>query len=451
MSHGARRPGPVLAASLAGAALLLAGCVYYNALYNAEHLFDQGEAERVAGQDSVARLHYLEVVAKAAKGYRMEPEGEWADDALLLMGRAYLRVGDLRAARSALEQAEGQADDDEVRLKARVYLGASYVLSGDHDRAIPLLDEALRDLRDRDVRAEGHLWRARALLARNEMEAGWWDLDQAASGPRAVRVSAALEGIVWGVRDDQPARAKEGMDRVLAVSDAGRSPDTLVSLARYAARRLGPMVAVDLLGAADTTTWGPAARGRIRLVKADFLRETGDTAQARKVVSAVADGVGDVAASARLELARWRLAGARDLVTAQDAVAVLLPAEDEPRVAALLASLRSLDRLAGIGLSEPLGLFAAGEVARDELGAPILAQGLFLAYADASGQGPWAAKALLAALSLSRDDGEQAWLRGRLEGRADSPYVLAARGEPAPGLEPLEEELGRRLQEMKAR
>jgi hypothetical protein len=80
-----------------------------------------------------------------------------------------------------------------------------------------------------------------------------------------------------------------------------------------------------------------------------------------------------------------------------------------------------------------------------------LARGLFLAYADQTPSDPWAPKALLAALDVTSDEGGRAWLRGRLEGRAESPYVLAARGEPAPGLEVLEEELARRLQEMTVR
>jgi len=85
------------------------------------------------------------------------------------------------------------------------------------------------------------------------------------------------------------------------------------------------------------------------------------------------------------------------------------------------------------------------------LAAPDLALGLFLAYADAASPDPWVPKALLAALAVARSEGDQAWLRGRLEPRADSPYVLAARGEPALGLEALEEELARRLEEMRSR
>jgi hypothetical protein len=80
-----------------------------------------------------------------------------------------------------------------------------------------------------------------------------------------------------------------------------------------------------------------------------------------------------------------------------------------------------------------------------------VARGLFLAYADAVPDDPWVPKALLAAMAVTRDEGDRAWLRGRLEGSATSPYVLAARGEPAPGIEDLEEELARRLKEIVTR
>ena len=77
-----------------------------------------------------------------------------------------------------------------------------------------------------------------------------------------------------------------------------------------------------------------------------------------------------------------------------------------------------------------------------------MARGLFLAYADADPADPWVPKALLAALGVASDDTDRAWLLGRLEEHAVSPYVLAARGASAPGFEALEEDLALRLREM---
>jgi hypothetical protein len=102
-------------------------------------------------------------------------------------------------------------------------------------------------------------------------------------------------------------------------------------------------------------------------------------------------------------------------------------------------------------LDDPLGWFAAAEVSRNRLEAPILARGLYLAYADTDPMDPWAPKALLAALSVALDEADRSWLRGRLEAHGDSPYVQAARGSSVAGIESLEEELQERLREIVSR
>lgn len=438
------------AAAVAGVVAMAAGCVYYNALYNAEQLFDDGERAYREGQDSVARARFSEVVDKAAKGYRQEPEGEWADDALLLLGRAYLRLGDLRDARGALEQAMILATADEARLAAGLYLGVSYAQAGDADTALPYLNRALQGLPRGPWAAEGHLWRARILIAAGEVLAGLWDLDQAGSMHDGLRMEAALERVQWGIRLGDRDRVAEGINRLLSYREAGQRVDTVLALAESTAERWGPDVAADLLAGADSARWQRNPRGLVRLGRARFLRAAGDTAAARELVRRVAGGYGASAAEARLELARAQFAQARDLLDARDALPVLLPSLSSPEVAALVASLEEVESLAERGLDDPLAWFAAGELARDDLAAPALARGLFLAYADQAPSDPWAPKALLAALDVTMDEGGRAWLRGRLEGRGESPYVLAASGQPAPGLEALEEELARRLQEMTA-
>ncbi|NNL29867.1 MAG: hypothetical protein HKO77_02530, partial [Gemmatimonadetes bacterium] len=112
------------------------------------------------------------------------------------------------------------------------------------------------------------------------------------------------------------------------------------------------------------------------------------------------------------------------------------------------ADLAQVDDYANAGLDDPIGLFAAGEVARDRLGANHVARGLMLAYADGPHDEPWKAKALLAALELTELAGDRAWLLGRLEAFRDNPYVLAALGDAAAGFEALEEELEVRLDEL---
>lgn len=438
-------------AALLAAASLLAGCVYYNALYNAQRLLDQGEHARLAGRDSLADARYRDVVRKAAKGFRDEPTGPWAADALLLLGKARLRLGQLDAAEAALARAEELAATPEMRMEARLYRGIALLAGGQKAEASPLVDEALARLRRGPAAAEGHLVRGEFLLATGAVDQGWWDLGQAADMDRSLRTPATLARARWAVHYDDSLRVHTSFDRLLTYRNAGAREDTVAALARAAGRRWGPAAAAGFLGGIDTTVWAGTPRGRLRLERARLLRAAGDSAAADRTARRVADGVGDAATDARLTLARWRLAAATDPAEVRDVARVLLSGGDRPPVVALVKSVEDFDALLQVAPRKPLAWFAAGEAARDRLDARAMARSLFLAYADSVPDSPWAPKALLAALSLTRDEGDRAWLRGRLERYARSPYVLAARGEPAPGIEDLESELARRLQEIVTR
>lgn len=439
-----------------GAALLLAagivtGCVYYNTIYNAERLYAEAEDHRRAGNDSLAALRYQDVVRKAAEGYRRDPDGEWADDALLLMGRARLRLGELRASQAALREAAALAQDEPTRLSALVYLGSGLAEAGHRGEATVLLNEALQSLDRRDAQAEGHLQRGRLLLAAGNPSSGWWDLDRALELDPDRRVEAALESLRWAIHLEDRGRMADAMHRLLTYPEGAARLDTIVALVRSGSERWGPELAADLLVGADSARWGGAGRGRIRLERARLLHEAGREDEALEVARAVAGGFGLVAAEARLQLARWTLAQARDLAEVEAVIRLLRPSADHEGAAELLGALEELSRLTSIGLQEPLGLFAAAEIARIRLDAPVLARGLYLAYADGAPDDPWTPKALLAALVVSQAEGDRAWLRGRLQARGESPYARAARGEEAPGLADLEEELARRMSEMGAR
>ena len=224
--------------------------------------------------------------------------------------------------------------------------------------------------------------------------------------------------------------------------------DTVSELVETARATWGADTGVELLAPVDASRWDREARGRLRLQRARYLHASGDTATASAAALDVAGGLGPSAAEARLLLAEWRAAEISALDDAYALRALLLPAADDPRVSERLGAIDEFERRVGAGLEEPLGLFAAAEAARDLIGAPRLAHGLFLAYVDQAPDEPWSPKALLAALGTSPDPGDRAWIRQRLEAYTDSPYVLAANGGPAAGFAELEVELEDRLREL---
>ena len=427
------------------------GCVYYNSIYNAEQAYDQAEAHRRAGRDSLAAASYQDVIRKAAEGYRRDPEGQWAPDALFLLGRARLRMGETGAAQAAFETAEALAEEPGDSLAILVYRAVAAEQIGDREGALRLVNRALGGLSSGPALADGHLLRGRILLEEGQRDGGWWDLDRAPSVDAGTRVEAGLARLRWAVELDEPRRASEALTRLLKSSEAAPSLDSVAVLAHAAALQWGPSVVAGFLAGADSADWGRVGRARIRLTRAVLLEQAGDTAAASQAAWAVARGIGEGAGEARLWLAKVRLVRARDLAELAAVRGLLLPAGEQPAVGELVELIDEVDRLTALGLEESLGWFAAGEIARDDLQAPILSRGLFLAYADADPREPWAAKALLAAIDVSPGEGDRAWLRGRLEVHRESPYVLAARGSAAPGFEALEEDLALLLQELRNR
>lgn len=439
---------------LLGVLSLLGGCVYLNAVYNAQRLFDEAEQARWAGRDERARALYDSVVAKSVRSYRKEPGGKWADDALYLLGRAYLRRGEPAEATAALERTLEITDDPDIRAGVVLHLGMAAASAGERTRALALLDSALRVLKPGPLLAEGHLWRARVVLEAGDAPQGWWDLDRAAVDDERYRVSAGLERLRWGVVYGDTARVREGIQRLLAIREAYVREDSVLAVLDRAAARWGPGEGADLLSTADGAEWPGAARDRLVLARARFLVEAGEEEAAVADARKVSRGAGAEAVEARLFLARLRLKTVRETDDLEEIRALLLPAVGDARVLELLEAMRMVEILVdrGEGETGPVeALFAAGEVARDELGATELARTLMLRYAGAT-ERDWAGKAVLAALELSSEPSDRSPVLRLMARARTNPYVMAARagGPPPPEVLELDAELQETLTDVLA-
>ncbi|HZD03853.1 MAG TPA: hypothetical protein VE173_03015, partial [Longimicrobiales bacterium] len=374
-------------AALLGGLSFLGSCVYLNAVYNAQRLFEEAEEARWAGRDERARVFYDSVVAKAARGYRKEPDGKWADDALYLLGRAYLRRGEPGEATAALERTLEITDDPDIRAGVVLHLGIAAASAGDRNRALAYLDQALRDLKPGPLLAEGHLWRARVVLESGDALQGWWDLDRAADDDEHYRVPAGLERLRWGFVHGDSTRIREGLQGLLAIREAHVREDSVVAIVQRVAARWGPRAGADLLSAADGAAWPQGARDRLVLARAGLQVEAGEEAAAVAAATAVSRGAGAEASEARLFLARLRLKSVREVEALDEVRALLLPAVGDSRVLEILEAVRMVEILvekAEAGEGPPEALFAAGELARDELGAGALARALMVRYAGAT-------------------------------------------------------------------
>lgn len=417
---------PLLAAVLA-----LGGCVYLNTLYNARTYYREAERARLAGQAAEARSSYATALDKAAESFRRDSLGGWAYPSLLLVGQASFRLGALVEGRLALERVLTEASDAELRQEAGLYLGAVLVESGEYAAALPLLNDALRETERRTLRAEGHLWRGRALLALGREDQGWWDFGRAVDQDRRLAIPVYFERMAWGLSRDEPPVAGDGARGLLEDPSGGIWADSLSTLVRQASRNWSPRAAAELLAPVRTAPWPPAPRDQILLQRIQLLLDSGDTLAAETELGWAGREAGPGSVPARLALASVRL---QSVVSPDELNAVrrvLLPVATDSAVVVELERIRILELLTDPGTASFPSLFAGGELARDVLGATRLAGALFVQAARDTAAGPWRGKAALAALALGGDTDSMAALRlDLLRGR--NPYLARARNRYLP-------------------
>ena len=426
---------------------VFAGCLFNNTLYNAGSLYQEAENLRLADQDSASTDLYREVVAKATKEYEADEDSGWADDALLLIAKAQLRLGATSEATRAVERVLEISTSPHVRAQAALYRGALAVAVGETVRGLALLDGALESIDDPSHRAEGHLWRARAMFERGMVEQGWRDLDRARAVHDGHAVPVGLERVAWGFALPDLTRIHQGIQALIFTSRAQAYGDSIGSLVRRFAERWGPGSAVVLLDNAEDAHWSRDERDRLLMTRAWLAYEAGDLTRARKDARLVGSGVGEQASGARVTLARWRLAEAERVDDFRSLRSILFPAVSSEEAQNILNAIRRVELPTKYGHEgEPIALIGAAEISRDLLVAPRLSAALFLAYLAAAPDAPWSGKVLLAARDLTTERAQREWLDERLDAIPGDAYVRYARkGHFGPELGELEAQLQRTL------
>ncbi|MCI0436997.1 MAG: hypothetical protein L0271_25655 [Gemmatimonadetes bacterium] len=425
----------------------LAGCGYFNALYNAQRSFGDARRAEERGEQPAANAAYIEAIERAASSYRSHPEGRWADDALLLIARARFALGEDTAARAAALRVLEESEDVRVRASAHAHAGAASLRLGDPYRAQVHLDSAIAT-GERDARDMALLWRARARWTGRDP--AWDDLEALRDGYDVLAAEAGLELASRSIVLGDTARLRHITRDLFANAAAARWSDSVASLLDAAAARHGPAFVASVQASIEDGDWPAAQRDHHRLHRLTLVAAAGDTARAIDESLRLADrSAPDASGRARVLAARLQLAGAETIDAAGAVRATLLPAiadADARRLLRTIAAVESLlDRAAG---GQPLALFAAAELARAELDARSLARQLFVAYAEIVPDAVWAPKALLAAADLAGVAGANG-IAARLTGH-DNVYAAALAGRADPvAFAAAEERLARSLEALR--
>lgn len=430
-------------------ALLLvftSSCGYLNSFYNAQRQFKDAERSAARGDRSAATVGYNGALEKAAKSYRKYPRGRWSDDALHLIARSRFELGEYAAARAAALELLTFSNDATMRGDAHAIAGASAFELRDASVALIHLDSATTNVSDR-FRGRAHLWRARAYRELGDVARAWQDLD-AVGESDASFTDVQLERIAFGIEQRDSARVTEAFAKILEHRDSRRILDTVADLALHAVSRFGAASTRNMLNA-TLPDWLASARDSIALVRADLALRAGDTVTATTELTQLAGrSTAGIANAARIKLANAQVRQVSTLEELRDLRATLLPAIAVPAVPPMLRNMRIVDALVQKAQTsgQAVALFAAAEIARDDVGAPLLARRLFVTFVDVAPQTPWSPKALLAAIALDPDASDANELRARLTRYTASPYLQATdTGASAEAYEVAEERLQRSL------
>lgn len=437
------RPQPPFRKTLfiAAAASTVAGCVYFNSLYNANRLYDEGVAEIEAGRAGSGRSALGSAVEKAERIVERNPDSRWADDALRLIVRARILREEWPEAAEAARKLAGYAKTRQDSVEIAGFLGVAELNLGNAPQADSLLSIALAEESDEERRVQLLWYRARARADQGLIQAADDDFRRVTQA-RPTWVAPRIGRVRLLVDSGRLEEAALELSTLLSLAFEDREEQDVITVVEYVAER-SPETAVTALAGVDSSTFEPGNRANLIKLRGDLRLSLGDQSQARNdywLAVSIAPASRS-AAEAQLALVVLQLRNIGTIAEFDSLGAALeeVAQQGGGRRSFAVRDLSELFIKVEFWISHGgLGYLLAAETARDDLYAPRLARTLYLQYADSMPDALWAPKAVLAALYLTNVDSARASdmggptaqeLRRRLEeDYRDSPYVQALLG-----------------------
>ncbi|HKS07387.1 MAG TPA: hypothetical protein VJR92_13865 [Gemmatimonadaceae bacterium] len=374
--------------------VVLCGCAYFNAVYDAKTAARSGDKQMRAGESYSATNAFRQSAVTAETILYRHPKSRWRAEALYLAGRGFALAGDCGPGLRRLGEYLALPDQPTERRERAEVARASCLYAANQLLPAQELLRPLLESKDENVRHDAALWGGRAAL-------GMGNVDRAQELLATVPGSVAL----WEFMTAAFGRNDLATAESLLVSRA-RAGDWRSDVPRYvttlwtAGRTMPAITIIDLYGRSRAPVGDRVA---LHFLASDLAAGIGDTAQARRqVISAQRIGVAAaVDAEARARLLALRI---RELDQLADVEAAIVRDTSRTRGTKLAPQLRDhVIRmklfLSGLNVGG-VGVYHAAEIARDSLHAFKLAHGMFLSIERDFGDFSLAARALLASRTM---------------------------------------------------
>ncbi|MCL7958759.1 MAG: hypothetical protein M8861_01065 [marine benthic group bacterium] len=426
---------------------VVGGCVYFNAMYDANREYDAALESLQEQADVTARVRFDSVIAKTARVIEDHPDSKYADDAAILKTRAELHSQMWESAVETSIQAEAFAGSPRNLAVALGLRGVAQRELGSYGEADSLLSIGLSGDIGADDEALFLFQRGLARQALGLSDQAALDLEAAANS-----VDLSFEGslsLTIALRDiGEYGRSAEVAARLLETANPSPQDPLYLhvdSLAVLAPSTVDSMIAVLITGQVVQST---------RLAAYYLVSGRAKVGQGleQEALAAFDAAVGEAASSqAAADAAYYATELRLRDATRPDDVTALLGSFPVARRSSQREMRERADRwesaagefegliaaYEGRGASAAEAILRAAELAQIDLQSLALARGGYLLYLDLVPDSRWAAKAIYGALSVSGHRPDPAWvddrgpdtdveLRSRLASLpADDPYLLA--------------------------
>jgi len=139
--------------------LLIAGCAYYNTMFNAFKMYDEGNLKIANSKDGKItpdiKNTFNSTIDKCWTLINMHGDSsDWADDALLLIGKSHYLMEDYTKANRFLDLFIKKYPKSELLSEAKIWYAKVLVKKEDDEKALEMLNELLVNEVDDDLKAE---------------------------------------------------------------------------------------------------------------------------------------------------------------------------------------------------------------------------------------------------------------------------------------------------------
>lgn len=144
---------------LAISIVLIIGCAYYNTMFNAFELYDEGNLKIANSKDGKItpdiKKNFNSAIDKCWTMINVHGDSsDWADDALLLIGKSHYLINEYAKANRFLDQFIKKYPHSELLNEAKIWYAKVLVKLDEDEKALTLLNQMLLNDMDDELKAE---------------------------------------------------------------------------------------------------------------------------------------------------------------------------------------------------------------------------------------------------------------------------------------------------------